>query len=359
MKLGIIGLPGAGKTTIFQAFTKGIPAVGQNIGGRFDLVSAVVDVPDERVDILSRMFKPKKTTYAKVTYADIAGITKGTGEKGGFGGAILNYLAGLDGFVHVVRAFENPLVPHPDGSVNPGRDLAVLDMELMLSDLVIVEGRLQRLREGLHKGAFRQNKAEAEAELLLFEQFWATLSAERPLREVELSDEQEKALKGYGFLSLKPVLLIFNTGDMQPEFSLAYPYQHSQTACLRGKLEMELSQLTGDDLTMFMEEYGVTELGLDRVIALSYELMGLQSFFTVGEDEVRAWTVKKGASAVEAAGTIHTDLAKGFIRAEVVAYKDLVGLGGMAQAKNAGKFRQEGKTYPVQDGDILHVRFNI
>lgn len=359
MKLGIIGLPGAGKTTIFNALTKGTAPVGQNMGGRLEVLSAVVDVPDPRVDVLTAMFVPKKTTFARVTYVDVAGIQKGASEKGGLSGVLLNHLAGLDGFLHVVRAFPSDLVPHPDGSVNPARDLAALDTELLFSDLVTVEGKLARLREGLGKGAFKAGKADAQAELVLFERLHETLSAERPLREMTLTAEEEKTLRGYGFLTLKPVLIVVNIGDDQPEIPFAYDAPHSLVTHLRGKLEMELSQLTGDDLEMFMAEYGVTELSLGRVIALSYDLMGLQSFFTVGEDEVRAWTLERGATAVEAAAAIHTDLAKGFIRAEVVAYSDLVELGGMAGARHAGKLRQEGKTYVVQDGDIVHIKFNI
>jgi ribosome-binding ATPase YchF (GTP1/OBG family) len=185
------------------------------------------------------------------------------------------------------------------------------------------------------------------------------LAEERPLRELDLTEEEHKSLRGYSLLTLKPVLVVVNTGDAQAEVALDYPYKHSLVANLRGKLEMELAQLVGDDLEMFMAEYGVSELGLDRVIHLSYQLMGLHSFFTVGEDEVRAWTIPVGATALEAAGAIHTDLAKGFIRAEVVPYKELVELGGLPQARTAGKLRQEGKTYIVQDGDVVHVKFNL
>jgi GTP-binding protein YchF len=328
------------------------------MGGRFDVLTAVVDVPDERVDVLSAMFNPKKTTYAKVTYTDIAGLQKGIGESGGISGPLLNHLVTLDGFVHVVRAFEDENVPHLEDSIDPARDLAALDMEFLINDLVAVEGKLERLNEGLPKGAFK-NKAAAEAEKVLFERLHEMLAEERPLRELDLTDEEEKSLRGYSLLTLKPVLVVVNIDDTQEEIELDYPYQNSLVANLRGKLEMELSQLEGDDLEMFMEEYNVTELGLDRVISLSYELMGLQSFFTVGEDEVRAWTIPVGATALQAAGTIHTDLAKGFIRAEVVGYDDLVELGGLPQARTAGKLGQEGKTYVVQDGDVVHVKFNL
>ncbi len=362
MKLGIIGLPGAGKTTIFNALTKGDAPVGQSMGGRFDVLTAVVDVLDSRVDALTKMFNPKKRTYARITYTDVAGLKKGAGASGGLPGELLNHLAGLDGFVHVVRAFESNLYPHPDGRVDPTRDLEAIDIEFLLSDLGVVERRLEKLANGIQRGAFK-NKAVAQAELHLFEQLNETLSDERPLRTLNLTAEQHKLLRGFGLLTLKPVIIIFNIGDEQAEVNLDYDIPHTILTNLRGKLEMELAQLSaeGDEesLEMFMEEYGVTELSLDKVIRLSYDLMGLQSFFTVGEDEVRAWTIKQGIAAVEAAATIHTDLAKGFIRAETVTYPDLVALGGLPQARSAGKLRQEGKTYIVRDGDVINIKFNI
>jgi GTP-binding protein YchF len=363
MKLGIVGLPSSGKTTIFNALTKGDAPTGQSMGGRFDVLTAVVDVLDERVDVLSKMFNPRKTIYARITYTDVAGLQKGAGESGGLSGELLNHLSGLDGFVHVVRAFASDLVPHMDGSVDPLRDLEAVDMEFLLSDLATVEKRLQKLRDGLARGAFKDNKVEAQQELALFEQMNEALSEERPLRTLHLTDDQEKSLRGFGLLTLKPTLIVFNIGDDQEEIAIDYDYPDTLVTNLRGKLEMELAQLSAEgdteSLEMFMAEYGVDELSLDKIIRLSYDLMGLQSFFTVGEDEVRAWTVKRGADAVEAAGTIHSDLAKGFIRAETVAYDDLIALGSMAKARTAGKLRQEGKTYIVQDGDIINIKFNI
>jgi ribosome-binding ATPase len=362
MKLGIIGLPSAGKTTIFNALTRGDAPTGQSMGGRFDVLTAVVDVYDPRVDRLTKMFNPKKSTYARITYTDIAGLQKDMAESGGLPASLLNHLAGLDGFVHVVRAFESELVPHPDGSVDAARDLEAIDTEFLLNDLGIIERRIQKLEEGIPRGAFK-DKAAAQRELALFQELEATLSDEKPLRVLDLDEEQEKGLRGYGLLTLKPKLVVVNIGDDQEELTLDYDWPQTIVVNLRGKLEMELAQLsaTGDEesLALFMAEYGVTELSLDRVINLSYELMGLQSFFTVGEDEVRAWTVERGATAVEAAATIHTDLAKGFIRAETVAYDDLIAAGSLANARAAGKLRQEGKTYLVQDGDVINIKFNL
>ncbi|VAW31645.1 GTP-binding and nucleic acid-binding protein YchF, partial [hydrothermal vent metagenome] len=214
MKLGIIGLPSSGKTTIFNALTKGDAPTGQSMGGRFDLLTAVVDVYDERVDVLTSMFNPKKTAFAKITYTDIAGIKKGANEGGGMSGELLNHLSGLDGFVHVVRAFESDLVPHADGSVDAARDLEILDTELLLNDLSVVERRIEKIKDGLRKGATK-NKAAAQAELTLFEQLDEALSEERPLRGLSLTEEQEKMVRGYGLLTLKPTVVLLNIGDEQ------------------------------------------------------------------------------------------------------------------------------------------------
>lgn len=360
MKLGIIGLPGCGKTTIFNALTRGDAPTGQSMGGRFEVLTAVVDVRDQRVDTLTAMFKPKKTAYARITYTDVAGLKKGASQSGGMSPELLNHLGSLDGFVHVVRGFEDEQFPHPDGDVDAARDLEVMDTEFLLNDLMVIERRLEKLREGLSRGALK-NKAEAQAEIALFEQLYEAVSEERPLRDLNLDEEQRKTIRGFSLLTLKPVVVILNIGDDQDEISLDYEHEQTVVTNLRGKLEMELSQLGDDEdaLAMFMDEYGVTELSLDKVVRLSYDLMGLQSFFTVGEDEVRAWTLNREATAVAAAATIHSDLAKGFIRAETIHYDELIALGGLPQARAVGKLRQEGKTYLVQDGDIINIKFNI
>lgn len=356
MRLGIIGLPQSGKTTLFNALTRGDQPTTMS-GGRFEVHTAVVDVPDPRVDRLSQMFKPQKTIYAKVTYADIAGL-EGSAEKSGISGQLLNTLSQMDGFLQVVRVFDDPSVPHPSGSVDPQRDINSMESELLLNDLIAVERKLERLQEERKKGGGR-DKAVIERELELFERLHSALSQETPLRDLGLSAEEEKALSGFGFLTRKPMLILLNLADEQSAPEIAYPHRRCAVAALQGRLEMDLAQLDPDEAAVFMEEYGIEELGLQRVIALSYDLLGLQSFFTVGEDEVRAWTVRRGAVAVEAAGVIHTDLQKGFIRAEVVAYEDLIQLGSMAEARSKGKLRLEGKDYVLQDGDIMHVRFNL
>jgi GTP-binding protein YchF len=355
MRLGIIGLPQSGKTTVFNALTRGNQPTTMS-GGRVEIHTGVVDVPDGRVDRLSTMFRPEKTIYAKVTYADIAGLEGDT--QSSISGALLNQLTQMDGFVHVVRCFEDPNVPHPAGRVNPASDIAAMDSELLLNDLIAIERKLERLADERKKGGGR-DRAVIDREIALFERLNMGLQAEKPLRELDLTPEDERALSGFGFLTRKPILVLLNLADGQATPALDYAHQHSGIVALQGKLEMDLAQLSPEDAGIFMEEYGIQELGLERVIGLSYELLGLQSFFTVGEDEVRAWTVHCGATAYEAAGAIHTDLQKGFIRAEVVSYADLVALGGMPEARAKGKLRLEGKEYLVKDGDIVHIRFNL
>ncbi len=352
MKLGIIGLPQSGKTTIFNALTRGNAPTTAS-AGRIEVHTAVVDVPDPRVDTLSAMFKPRKTIYAKVTYADIAGL-EGGAAKSGISGQLLNQLAQMDAFLHVVRCFESDLVPHPAGSVAPARDVAAMLDELLLNDLVAVERKLERLADERRKGG--SDKTIVERQMALFERLQASLSRNEPLRRLDFSAEESRELSSYGLLTRKPILTVFNLGEGQaaPAVELDHP-----SVSLQGKLEMELAQLPAEDAALFMEEYGIEELSLSKMIRLSYDLLQVQSFFTVGEDEVRAWTTRRGASAQEAAGEIHTDLQKGFIRAEVVSYADLVELGGMNEAKAKGKLRLEGKEYPVKDGDIVHIRFNL
>lgn len=355
MRLGIIGLPQSGKTTIFNALTRGNQPTTMG-GGRFEVHTAVVDVPDPRVDALSKLYRPKKTTFAKVTYADIAGLDGSTGQSG-ISGQLLNQLTQMDAFLLVVRAFEDASVPHPSGEVYPQRDLATLLTEFLLNDMIVVERKLERLEEERRKGAGR-DKAVVAREIELFSRMNDMLSNEESLRSLVLTPEEEKTISGYGFLSRKPLLVVPNyaegadiPGVDTPEGVRAVP--------LMGKLEMEISQLSGEEAEMFLAEYGIEEPGLNRMIQESYDLLGLQSFFTVGEDEVRAWTVRRGATAPEAAGTIHSDLQKGFIRAEVIGFQELIDLGGMTEAKAKGKLRVEGKEYVVRDGEIVHVRFNL
>lgn len=360
MELGIIGLPNSSKTTIFNALTRGDRPTSATSSGKLEFHTAVVDVPDERVDALSALFKPRKTTYAKVTYTDIAGLDQGMAQKG-LSGQLRHRISQMDAFIHVLRAFEDHSVSHPLGSIHPQRDLEVLEQEMILLDLLAVQGRLERIAEGIKRAKKGEERQALEAEQALFERMQAALEAETPLRDMDFSEEEANSLRGFGFLTLKPVLVLVNSGEerVPPERFVTYHHRHTVVMSLQGKLEMEIAQLDLDEATVFMEEFDIAEPALSRMIRASYDLVGLQSFFTVGEDEVRAWTVRKGATAVEAAGAIHSDLAKGFIRAEVVAYDDLIAAGSMADAKKAAAMRLEGKEYLVKDGDILHVRFSL
>lgn len=352
MKLGIIGLPQSGKTTIYNALTRGNTPTTAS-AGRIEVHTAVVDVPDPRVTKLSEMFKPRKTIYTKVTYADIAGLEAGS-AKSGISGQLLNQLNQMEGLILVVRGFTDENVMHPSGSVDPIRDVDSMLTELLLNDLIAVERKLEKLIEERKKGGTDKTINARQTEL--FEKLHKTLSDNKPLRSMEFTHDEQKELASFGLLTRKPILTVFNMGEGQPapEAKLDHP-----SVALMGKLEMEIAQLSPEDAAVFMEEYGIKELSLNRMINLSYDLLQVQTFFTVGEDEVRAWTTKRGATAAESAAEIHTDLQRGFVRAEVVAYEDLISLGSMHEAKAKGKFRLEGKEYPVKDGDIMHVRSSI
>lgn len=352
MKLGIIGLPQSGKTTLFNALTRGHAPTTAS-AGRIAVHQAVVDVPDPRVDKLSAMFKLKKTIYAKVTYADIAGLETGA-AKSGIAGQLLNQLNQMDGLLLVVRTFEDDNVVHPNGSVNPKRDVDTMLSELLLNDLIAVERKLERLTEERKKGG--ADKTINERQTILFTRLHAALNEGTPLRKLEYRQEEARELAAYGLLTRKPILTVFNLGEGQaaPNIELDHP-----CVALMGKLEMEIAQLGPQDAAVFMHEYGIEEPSLSKMIRLSYDLLQLQSFFTVGEDEVRAWTIRRGVHAQEAAGEIHTDLQRGFVRAEVICYDDLISLGSMQEAKAKGRLRLEGKEYVIKDGDIMHVRFNV
>ncbi len=358
MRLGIIGLPNSGKTTIFNALTGQTLPTGAATSGQFEVHTAIVNVPDGRVDKLKAMYNPRKTVYANVTYADIGGLDKGIGQ-GGLKGQFRTELGQCEAFVHVVRAFEDDTVPHPYLTVDPQRDLEALDGEFTLSDLVTVENRLEKLNNEMRiKGKNVDKNVPAEIELM--ETFKVQLEAEKPLYALDISEDELKGIRGYGLLTTKPVLVVANLGDEAKDVHSVLKYDRAGSVLvgLQGKIEAELSQLEPDDATMFMQEYGITELSAAKVIRLSYELLSIQSFFTVGEDEVRAWSVRIGATAPEAAGAIHSDLQKGFIRAEVMAYDDLIAGGSEAALKATGKFRLEGKEYIVKNGDIVHIRHN-
>lgn len=367
-KLVIIGLPASGKTTVFNALTRAEAATG-TFGANADEPNlATVKVPDQRLDTLTELFKPQRKVPAHVQYLDVAGIAKGISEKG-MGGQLLGHLSQADALVHVVRAFEDPNVPHSEETVNPARDIETLNMELLFSDLSLIEKRLQRIESQIGKVRDKEKELmEREQKVLL--QLKEYLESDVPLRNHydEIDEEDQRLLRGFGFLTAKPLLILVNVGEAQLGAtgelllsSLREQFDGPKVAIhlIAGKIEMEIGQLDPEDAGAFMDDLGITESGLDRIIAESFDLLGLMPFFTVGEDECRAWTIRRGADAVEAAGTIHTDIARGFIRAEVVGYDDMVSAGTLAEARKAGTLRREGKTYVVQTGDVINFLFNV
>ena len=313
------------------------------------------------MDALGAIYSPKKKTYATVEYVDVPGVQKGDGA------ALVDLpaLRGVDALLHVVRAFESDTVPHPDGSVDPLRDAKMLELELILADLAAVEKRLERLEANLKKG----NKAEDVADKQLFLRMKEFLESERPLRELEASEDEKRRLRNYAFLTEKPVLLVLNLGEEHvKEAEKAVDRSGLKELAARpgfalcpvsAPIEAEMAQLPSDDAKAFREDYGLKEPGLDRVIRTSYALLGLISFLTAGEDECRAWTIRRGTKAQLAAGTIHSDIERGFIRAEVVAYDDLIAAGSLAACREKGTLRLEGKEYEVKDGDVINFRFNV
>jgi GTP-binding protein YchF len=357
MKLGIVGLPSSGKTTVFNALTgqslpTGIPAAP----GRQELHTAVADVPDARLPPLTKMFQPRKTTAAKVTYADIGGLQAKAGREG-LPGALLNQLGQMDGLVHVVRAFDDPGVPHPLESIDPKRDLEAMEAEFLLNDMLTVERRQARLVEERQKVI--RDRATVEREQALFDRLHAILDRHEPLRAHEFTPEDHRLLSGFGLLTRIPMLVVVNLAEDEamPDMGEAGP--GVSILGLQGRLEMEIAQLPEDERRAYLDEYGITAAGRERVLQASYDLLGLLSFFTVGEDEVRAWTLRRGGTALEAADTVHSDLARGFIRAEVIPVDELLSLGGLTQARARGRLRQEGKDYLVVDGDVIHIKFNV
>ena len=360
MKIAIIGLPNSGKTTVFNALTRGSAETTAYASGQLEPNVATVKVPDERLTVLTRMFSPKKTTPADVQYVDVGGLSSGARQSGGLPPALLNFIGGADALLHVARAFEDDTVAHPEGSVNLARDVESVDLELAFSDMAIIERRLAKLNAEIGKMSAKDRDLRiAERDLLV--KLLGGLENGAPIRDIELTEEEQRLLRGYQFLTAKPQMLVVNIGESQiatpPAFD--YPHRESDVVALGGKIEAELAQLDDEDAQAFMEDLGIKEAARDRVIASSYNLLGLMSFLTAGPDEVRAWTIRRNTPAVEAAGAIHSDIQRGFIRAEIVAYDDLIKAGGMTEAKKQGTVRMEGKTYVVKDGDVCHFLFNV
>jgi len=349
-------LPNSGKTTIYNALTRSDTETAAFSSGQLEVHTSVVDVPDPRIDQLSQMFNPRRTIYTQVTYNDIAGLEKDAG-KSGISGPLLNAIAANDALMLVARGFEDENVLHAYDSVNPARDLEIMESELLLNDMGTIEKRLERLAATKGRGSPENRKLMAEEEILL-QRLMDVLEEEKPLREMEITEDEKKQLGGFGLLSMKPLLRVVNSGDDDDESTFA-DILDANTLFLRGRLEAEIAQMDPEEASEFLADFGIEEPGLNRAIRFCYEMLGLSSFFTVGEDEVRAWTIPQGTLAPDAAGVIHSDLQKGFIRAETIAYTDLMDAGTMAEARKQGKLRLEGKSYPVLDGDILNIRFNV
>ena len=355
MKTGIVGLPQVGKTTIFQVLTRASHELIAERSRRAQPNVGVVRVPDARVDFLASIFEPAKITYATIEFVDVVGLIQGHGKD-----LALDPVRDVDAMVHVVRAFDDG-IPHPQGSIDPERDIRDFDTELILNDLGSVEKRLERIARDRKKS--KDPELEREHELLLKIREW--LESERPLREMELSEEESKRSRGFAFLSQKPMIYAINVGEDQigagaAELGASTKQQSNAPNTARvyisGKLEAEMAQLTDEDLKVFLADYGLEESGMIRLIRSAYELLGLISFLTAGEEECRAWTIRKGTTAQKAAGAIHTDLEKHFIRAEVSSFEDFSEHPSFAALREHGLLRLEGKDYVVRDGDIITVR---
>jgi len=369
MKVGIVGLPQVGKTTIFRLLTQG-RVDASSWGNAREAHIGVADVPDPRLDRLAAIVNPEKTTYATVEYVDLPGLAKGEGKAALQGqskdlSSYLNNLKNVDALLHVVRGFDDLSLPHIEGSVDPLRDIGLFELELIFSDLAIVEKRLERLAKDLKK--MKMAELEQENELLL--RFRTALEAEQPLREIPLTPEEAKRVRGFTFLSAKPILLVINIGDgdaakidtVVESFGLekqaAMPNVGITAVC--GKIESEIASLLPEEVVEFMADYNLPGNAVDRIINKSYDLLGVFSFYTAGEPEARAWTIPQGTAAAQAAGVIHSDIEKGFIKAEVVSYNDMITLGTFAAAKSKGLLRLEGKEYKVREGDVILFRFNV
>ncbi len=364
MEIGIMGLPFSGKTVVFNALSRAKVPVATYSTPSSVPNQAVVKVPDDRLGRLADIFQPRKVTPAEVRYVDVAGVMRGTSSDGQ-AAQLLAHLRNCDALLIVLRAFESEVVAHPLGSIDPQRDMEVLATELLLADLSVVEKRLERLEKEvrLHKGTDTEQKARAR-EYAILQEVQQALSNEKPARVVSTGPAEEKLVRGYGLLTCKPWLVVLNTGDDGADGTLTEAIRArwedtgTRVVAVAGRLEMDLAELTPAEAEEFLSAWDVAEPALDRVIQASYQLLDLMSYFTVGEDEVRAWTLKRGSNAVEAASVIHTSIARAFIRAEVVKYEDLVACGSFSEARKRGLLRSEGRTYIFQDGDVAEFLHN-
>lgn len=363
LKAGIVGLPNVGKSTLFNAITKKNILAANYPFATIDPNVGVVIVPDKRLLKLEEMYIPEKTIPATYEFIDIAGLIKGASKGEGLGNKFLTNIREVDAICEVVRCFDDDKIIHVENSIDPIRDIEILEMELMISDLEIVESRLEKIE----KKAMTTKDKDSILEVELFKKIKESLDNGIPARKLEFSKDEKLILKSFGLLSLKPVIYVANireedliTGNKYIELVKEHALNNnSECVVMCAKIESELSELNEDDKASFLIELGIPESGLDKLIKATYRLLGLATYFTVGADEVRAWTYKVGMKAPECAGIIHTDFERGFIRAEVMSYEDLINFGSELKVKEAGKARLEGKEYLMQDGDICHFRFNV
>ena len=363
MKIGIVGLPNVGKSTMFNAITNAGAECANYPFCTIEPNVGIVPVPDERLDVLTKMYNAKKTTHAVIEFVDIAGLVKGASKGEGLGNKFLSHIREVDSIVEVVRCFEDPNIVHVDGSIDPKRDIETINLELIFADLETIEKRIDNVKKKL-----KADKKYAQ-ELELLEKIKATLEAGKSARTIDFNEEEQEILKDVYLLTIKPILYIANVSEEQLSDPFKDNYvnqvvqyakeENAEVIPLCVKIEEELASLDGDDKKEMLDALGLEESGLDKVIKASYNLLGLMSFLTAGEPEVRAWTIKKGTKAPQAAGKIHSDIERGFIRAEIVSYDDLVKEGSMNAVKEKGLLRSEGKDYVMQEGDIVLFRFNV
>ena len=360
---GIVGLPNVGKSTLFNAITKKSILMANYPFATIDPNVGVVIVPDERIDVLKNMYNPERVISTTYEFTDIAGLVKGASNGEGLGNKFLSHIREVDGVVEVVRCFDDENIIHVDGSVDPIRDNEVINVELVLSDLEIVTSRINKIGK---KAMTTKNKDDVK-EIELLERIKEALESNIPVRKLGLDEEEKKLISSFNLITLKPIIYALNvedndinTGNNYTKLVEDYAKKEgSETAIICAKLESELSELDEEEKKLFLDDLGIKESGVERLINKTYDLLGLATFFTVGKDEVRAWTFKKGSKAPECAGIIHSDFEKGFIKAEVMSYNDLVNAGSELKVRELGKARIEGKEYIMQDGDICHFRFNV
>lgn len=360
---GIVGLPNVGKSTLFNAITKKSILMANYPFATIDPNVGVVIVPDERIDVLKNMYNPERVIPTTYEFTDIAGLVKGASNGEGLGNKFLSHIREVDAVVEVVRCFDDENIIHVDGSVDPIRDIEVINVELVLSDLEIVTSRINRIGK---KAMTTKNKDDVK-EIELLERIKEALESNIPVRKLGLDEEEKKLISSFNLITLKPIIYALNVEDNDINIGNNYTKlvedyakkEGSETAIICAKLESELSELDEEEKKLFLDDLGIKESGVERLINKTYDLLGLATFFTVGKDEVRAWTFKKGSKAPECAGIIHSDFEKGFIKAEVMSYNDLVNAGSELKVRELGKARIEGKEYIMQDGDICHFRFNV